>query len=250
MVDKIKQNMEKIQNELNFKQTRNINEYMKLDSKDRETFVKWTFIFFEEFSYLLDLIWELWNSEKAEFITNIKTLIKVGRSSGNNVILSLQKPVVEDLGSNSIKEMIRPISFKALWAWEVVAFWEKTWLELDKLNIGEACLFLEGRYVKFQSFYIEKSTLDRLKLDFKEENKDLIQEDWINDNISLFIKAAEARWILSLADSEKYNVSRRNFDKISQEMQSSWRVVRNKENKLIFVNPNPNKSTTEQNSSD
>jgi hypothetical protein len=54
MVSEIKLSMEKTQNELNNRQSRNISEYLKLEN--RKDFVKPTFILIEEFSYLLDLV--------------------------------------------------------------------------------------------------------------------------------------------------------------------------------------------------
>lgn len=223
MVSEIRMSMEKTQNELNSKQSRNISEYLKLE--DRKEFVKPTFILIEEFSYLLDLVWDIWKDERAEFLSNIKNIVQVWRSSWFSLILSLQKPISEAIWSTIVKDMIKPVSFKSSWSWEVIVFWEKTWLELDKLDIWEAVYFDNGKYKKFKSFYIDKSDLDRLIIDHKDDEIGIVGK---------YYRYSKSIDSFKFEEALKFWLSRTQFDNLSKELQTKWILVKSSDNHLHF----------------
>lgn len=230
LVSRIRMNLEKIKNEFSDKQVRNIEEYLKLNNDNKLSFIMPTFIFIEEFSYLLDSVSDIWKEEKENFLSNIKNIVQVWRSFWNTLILSLQKPISESIWSTIVKDMIRAISFKTSSTWEIVTFWERTWIDLDKLNIWEAVFQDNWKYKKFKSFYIDKNTLD----EFNKENSTIEIKSWKNNILSSYLSYAKSINSFKLEEASKYWISRTQFDLLSKNLQEKWILIKTNNNHLIF----------------
>lgn len=219
-------NIKKTQEEFNKNNVRNIDEYLELDIENKLN-IKPVFVFIEEFSYLLDEMSLLWKDFYESFLENSKNLVQIWRNAWYSAIISLQKPIQESFWSTIVKDMITPISFKTIGNWEVLAFWEKTGLELDKMNKWEAACLIEGKYKKFKTFYIDKTTLDK----FHEEN-------YIDTKSSLdrFMEYARSINSFKLEHAIKYWISRSKFDELSKLYQEQWIIKKLPSNHLIFNN--------------
>ncbi len=192
----------------------------------RKPFMKPKVFFIEEFSYLLDMSKELQGMTYENLIMNTRVLVQVWRSAGFSLVLSLQKPLWEALGSTIIKDMLKVISFRTSSTGEVLAFWEKTGLELDKLEIWEAVHMTNGKYQKFRTFNVDNATLRTLKENFFSYGKSLSNE---------YLSYARSVWRFCFDDADSYGLSRKQFDTLSKKSQEDGILIKRSNNSLEFM---------------
>jgi hypothetical protein len=219
-------NIKKVQEELSKNNVRNIDEYLELGIENKLN-ISPVYIIIEEYSSLLDEMSLLWKEFYESFLENTKNIVQIWRSAWYSAIISLQKPLSESFWSTIVKDMITPISFKTIWNWEVLAFWEKTGLELDKFDKWEAVCLIEGKYKKFKTFYIDKATLDK----FNEENRIDTKS-----SVDRYMEYARSIDSFKLEHALKYWISRANFDKLSKLYQEQWIIKKLPSNHLVFNN--------------
>jgi hypothetical protein len=216
-----------IHSELKQLRLTNLEEYFKnIPENERKPFMKPHVLFIEEFSYLLDLTRELGWTAHATLVMNTRSLIQIWRSSWLSLVISLVKPLSEAVGSTIIKDMLKVVSFRASSTGEVLAFWEKTGLELDKLEIGEAVHLHNGKYQKFRTFNVDSKTLGTLKENFFSYGKSLSNE---------YLAYARSVWRFCFDDADSYGLSRKQFDTLSKKCQEDWILIKRSNNSLEFT---------------
>jgi hypothetical protein len=227
LLDQKVMHVQSIHSELKQLRLANLEEYFKnIPEKEWKPFMKPEVLFIEEYSYLLDLTRELAWTAHANLVMNTRTLIQIGRSAGYSLVLSLQKPLAESVWSTIIKDMLKVISFRASSTGEVLAFWEKTGLELDKLEIGEAVHLHNGKYQKFRTFNVDSTTLKTLKDNFFSFGKSLPKD---------YLSYARSVWRFCFDDADSYGLSRKQFDTLSKKCQEDWILIKRSNNSLEFT---------------
>lgn len=227
LIDQIVMHVRAIHSELKQLGYPNLQAYFDAVPKEkRKQFMKPMAFFMEEFSYLLDMSKELQGMTYENLVMNIRTLVQIGRSAGFSLVLSLQKPLAEALWSTIIKDMLKVVSFRTSSTGEVLAFWEKTGLELDKLEIWEAVHMTNGKYQKFRTFNVDNTTLKTLKENFFSYGKSLLNE---------YLSYARSVWRFCFDDANWFWLSRKQFDTLSKKCQEEGTLIKRSNNSLEFT---------------
>jgi hypothetical protein len=122
--------------------------------------------------------------------------------------------------------MLKVISFRTSSTGEVLAFWEKTGLELDKLEIGEAVHMTNGKYQKFRTFNVDSKTLGSLKENFFSFEKSLSKD---------YLSYARSVWRFCFDDANCYWLTRKQFDVLSKKCQEDGIIIKRSNNSLEFT---------------
>ena len=225
LLGRIEDEMNRIKDKFHKHKFENFEDY--LNSKNKDFIAKPTFIFIEEFSYLLDEIEE--KALRTEVIKIVRNIAKIWRSISYNLVLSLQTPLIQIIGDSEIFRMIRPISFNINNEFSSKIFWKSIKdynYNLNELGIWEWIFRDKNENVKkFKSFLIEKKFLQHLeKTNPKKEN---ICEEYLQE--------AKQKKSFNKTEALRYWLSRKEFDELSKKLQEEWVIKKMPNNSLKFT---------------
>lgn len=173
----------------------------------------------------------LWNDALKEIQSNLSRISTTSRSVWIVLLWSVVNPMAEIIGSET-KNTLTPIAFNTrIKSATNTIFWD-TQSNAEELDIWEAT-FWDQKIRKYRKIITPEVTEKDID-NFLSENSSYIVEKRQESNITMYLFNAINKWELLLSDSKDYWISRREFDKISSEMQSLKFFTKSPDNHLIL----------------
>jgi hypothetical protein len=218
-----------------FKSKWDIRSITEFNEKFPEEALPLSFYVFDEISASFKAIEStLWSESLKEIQSNLSRISTTSRSVWIVLLWSVVNPMSEifwRIGSET-KNTLTPIAFNTrIKSATNTIFWD-TQSNAEELDIWEAT-FWDQKIRKYRKMITPEVTEKDIE-NFLNENSSYIVEKRQNNNIAIYLLNAMNKWELLLSDSKDYLISRREFDKISSEMQSLKFFIKSPDNHLIL----------------
>ena len=213
---------------------RNISEF---NEKFPEETLPLSFYIFDEISASFKAIEStLWSESLKEIQSNLSRISTTSRSVWIVLLWSVVNPMIEIFWKiwSETKNTLTPIAFNTrIKSATNTIFWDIQ-SKAEDLDIWEATFWDQKNrwYRKIITPEITNKDIDN----FLNENSSYIVPKRQDNNITMYLLNAMNKWELVLSDSKDYWVSRREFDKISSEMQSLKFFIKSPDNHLLLNN--------------
>lgn len=218
-----------------FKSKWDIRSITEFNEKFPEEALPLSFYVFDEISASFKSIEStLWNESLKEIQSNLSRISTTSRSVWIVLLWSVVNPMSEIFWKiwSETKNTLTPIAFNTrIKSATNTVFWD-TQSNAEELDIWEAT-FWDQKIRKYRKIITPEVTEKDID-NFLSENSSYIVEKRQESNIAMYLFNAINKWELLLSDSKDYWISRREFDKISSEMQSLKFFTKSPDNHLIL----------------